>query len=197
MNVFLQLGVATILLVILPIQLQAAPNEITNELVGKATDELLLQQQMTEKAEAEYCPHGCFVFQSKNYPQFYFGTNPFSNTGAITKGTTAHLYNLVRPGLNGRAGTVSFQSCIIPTIYLRHKSFVIHEDSNDGSTLFKYDASFNEHTNYLGQSGYNAYEATNPNLNGFFIRHQFSKLIISTGHLIHPWADQLFKAVRV
>lgn len=115
----------------------------------------------------------------------------------LQKGRLSPLQSSQTWLVNGRAGTVSFQNFIIPTIYLRHKSFVIHEDSNDGSTLFKYDASFKEHTNYLGQSGYNAYEATNPHLNGFFIRHQSYQLIISTGHSIHRWADQLFKAVRV
>ncbi len=44
MNTFLQLGVAAILLVILPIELQAAlPDEITSKLAAKTMEEL---QQM-------------------------------------------------------------------------------------------------------------------------------------------------------
>lgn len=49
---------------------------------------------------------------------------------------------IVRPGLAGAAGAVSLESSAAPGAYLRHADFVLHVHRNDGSRLFREDATF-------------------------------------------------------
>ncbi len=105
---------------------------------------------------------------------------------------SAHRYKLVN-GLNGAPGTVSFETCTTPTKYLRHKWFVLHEEANTGSTIFKNDASFKEVVS--NEPGYFSYETTNHFLKGWFIRHILFQLVISPDVLIFHKDDQLFKKV--
>lgn len=49
---------------------------------------------------------------------------------------------VVRPGLGDAAGGVSFESTNFPGHFIRHSSFLLRLDKNDGSDLFKADATF-------------------------------------------------------
>ena len=64
---------------------------------------------------------------------------------------------------------MSFRSIKKPGHYLRHRNFKAHIDLNDGSKLFKNDASFIVRKNKF-YSGYCAFESSN--YPSYFLRHQ-------------------------
>ena len=81
------------------------------------------------------------------------------------------------PGLGGQSGSVSFQSIANSNRYLRHSGFVLYENQNDGSSLFKLAATFYVRNNKYFD-GYDAYESVN--YAGRFIRHSGFQLKINT-----------------
>jgi hypothetical protein len=126
-------------------------------------------------------------FQSKNYP----------SRGIALRSTAVHLevgfWRLVSPGLSGVPESVSFQSVGDPNKYLRHQGYLLYEHKNDGSTLFKADASFFVRKNKFF-SDFDAFESVN--FPGHFIRHSGFRLRIqiSDGSILFK-NDASFKSV--
>jgi len=71
------------------------------------------------------------------------------------------------PGLAG-TGTVSLESANFPGYYLRHKNYEMWLEQNDGSTLFKNDASFYRRA---GQADSAAVSFESYNFPGRYLRH--------------------------
>jgi len=79
------------------------------------------------------------------------------------------------PGLAG--GGVSFQSQNFPNSYLRHRNGEVWLDANDGSTLFRQDATFNQRTG-LANGGATSFESWN--FPGRYLRHRNSLLYVES-----------------
>lgn len=75
----------------------------------------------------------------------------------------------IRPGLSGAAGSISFESVNFPGRFLRHEFFRISLMENDGSGLFRQDATFMPRPG-LADPGKTSFESVN--FPGHFIRHQ-------------------------
>jgi GH43 family beta-xylosidase len=71
------------------------------------------------------------------------------------------------PGLAG-SGTVSLESANFPGYYLRHKNFELWVEKNDGSAVFKNDATFYQRSGLASASGV-SFESYN--FPGRYIRH--------------------------
>jgi hypothetical protein len=59
----------------------------------------------------------------------------------------------VRPALSGTPGAVSFESVNYPGLYLRHQFWRLKLHPNDGSALFRQDASFNPKRGLSSRTG--------------------------------------------
>lgn len=70
-------------------------------------------------------------------------------------------------GLAGRG--VSFQSTVDPNLYLRHQGFRVKFQRNDGSELFRNDATFEAKPAVSGAA--NAYSYESVNFPGHYLRH--------------------------
>ncbi len=75
------------------------------------------------------------------------------------------------PGLAGK-GTVSFQSLDKPDFYLRHNSFLLTLQKNDGSSIFFDDASFSEKIRNDLNSSRLARSYASVNYPGYYLRHE-------------------------
>lgn len=132
-------------------------------------------QEEDDTAFAAKMEELCPVFQqvqSKNYPSFHFGV--LNREARILRGPIQN-FRLV-PALTGDSGAISFQSTTDPNKYLRHAGFVMWLHPNDGSNLFRKDASFHPRNNRFFE-GFVSFESVNfPN---FFIRHRFGRLQIN------------------
>ena len=124
--------------------------------------------------------------------------NPSRGIGLL--GTTGYIipmfWRLVSPGLDGQEGSVSFQSIVDGEKYLRHSGgYLLHENTNDNSALFRKDATFYNHMNKYF-SGYDAYESVNyPN---YFIHHSGFRMKISEDDGSDLFKkDASFKEVRM
>ena len=119
---------------------------------------------------------GPFYFQSKNYPNYYFGSDNGAAQYNIIK-ERGTKFNLV-PGLTGQPGTVSFESADKPRFFLRHINYFIRLEKQKGSKtdIFAKDATFKMIKNKYF-SGFESFESTN--FPGYFIRHQSYSLKIS------------------
>ncbi|XP_057302590.1 uncharacterized protein LOC130636763 [Hydractinia symbiolongicarpus] len=111
---------------------------------------------------------------SKNYPNYRIGEKNGNHVYIVNSGNPG--YRIVQ-GLNGKPGTVSFQSLSDPSAYLRHRGFLAYVDKNDNTQLFKDDASFviimNKYFN-----GYAAFQSSNyPNR---YLRHQGYRIKLHT-----------------
>ena len=84
---------------------------------------------------------------------------------------------MLRPALSGTPGAVSLESVNYPGQFLRHQNFRLKLNPNDGSPLFRQDASFLPRAALAGQ-GAVSYESVN--FPGFFIRHRD----------FHLWVEQ-------
>ena len=78
---------------------------------------------------------------SINYPDKKIGVKN-GNEGWLTADNPAFQHFRVVEGLSGVAGTISFQSVVFPTMYLRHQNFEIFLHDRDSSDLYRKDASF-------------------------------------------------------
>src|SRR5262249_8948874 len=99
-------------------------------------------------------------FKAYGYPGYYIQHANFE--GRILKYPTDALkdseWRMV-PGLADSAG-VSFESVTFPGYYLRHSNFVVNLVANDGSTLFKNDATFYKVAG-LADSSWNSFRSYN------------------------------------
>lgn len=84
---------------------------------------------------------------------------------------SSSLFRIVSGLADGNA--ISFESINYPGNYLRHRDFVLHLDYNDGSDLFRQDATFYRRTGLSDDSGY-SYESYN--YPDYYIRHEFYQL---------------------
>jgi len=85
---------------------------------------------------------------------------------------------VVRPGLNGATGAVSFESVNLPGQFLRHSFFRVRLARDDGTAAFKADASFRERAGLA--AGGISYESTN--FPGRFIRHRNFELWVDSNN---------------
>jgi hypothetical protein len=94
--------------------------------------------------------------------------------GEITRLTSgldfADATFILRPGLTGAPGTVSFESVNYRGQYLRHQNYRIKLSDDDGSDLFRQDATFVVQPGLSGTPGTISFESVN--FPGHFIRHQ-------------------------
>lgn len=83
---------------------------------------------------------------------------------------------VVRKGLTGAPGTVSFEASNYPGHFLRHANYRIHLHKVDGSDLFRADATFKRGGNdeILGIFSYESV-----NYPGHFLRHKNFELVLS------------------
>jgi len=89
---------------------------------------------------------------------------------------------VVRSGAGN--GSISFESKQNPGRFLRHRGYSMYEDQNDGSYLFKEDASFYEREPLWPTCGFSSYEFFN--MPGFYLRR--------TGYGMVFGMDKLFVA---
>jgi len=90
---------------------------------------------------------------------------------------------MVRPGLKEQRNSVSYESVNYPGYYLRHKDFRIRIDRNDGTDLFKSDATFFRRAPLAGgPPNAVSLESVSPKLARHYIRHQDSHLWLAP-----PW----------
>lgn len=80
-------------------------------------------------------------------------------------------------GLDG-SDSVSFEAKNFPGKYLRHKGFRVVLEANDGSELFKKDASFRVVPGLADPSGVSFESVNNP---GFYLRHKNYRLFLESG----------------
>ena len=118
-------------------------------------------------------------FQSVNYPgQFLRHQNFLGELTPLSSELDRKDATFVlRPGLSGTPGAVSFESVNYPGQFLRHQNFRLKLNADDGTPLFRQDASFWPRSALAGQ-GTVSYESVN--FPGFFIRHRD----------FHLWVEQ-------
>jgi hypothetical protein len=85
----------------------------------------------------------------------------------------------VRPALDGTPGANSFEAIHLPGYFLRHKDFKILLDKDDGTDLFKKDASFIGMDQRLARAPMNQWLLQATNLGDHYIRHSNFQLILS------------------
>ena len=111
---------------------------------------------------------GCRLCCSYNFPDRYIRHWEFR---AKTEANIANLADSqfrVVTGLAG-TGTVSLESANFPGYYLRHKNFEVWVEKNDGSTVFRNDASFTQRAGLADSADGVSFESYN--LPGRYIRH--------------------------
>eukprot|EP00947_MAST-08B_sp_MAST-8B-sp1_P001735 g1735.t1 len=108
-----------------------------------------------------------WAMRSQNYPNKLWTVLNDDSVKIVSGQKTA--FRMV-DGLTGDANTVSFQSVANPDYYLRHAGFVIRHNKNDGSDLFKKDATWHRRDALTGASGYDSFESVN--YPGRYIAHR-------------------------
>ena len=86
---------------------------------------------------------GVYSFESKNYPGHFISHKEFLGLISVPSNEEqkkSSTFKVVK-GLAGD-GFVSFESVDYPNHYFRHQNYAIKFHKNDGSDLFKQDASF-------------------------------------------------------
>ncbi|WP_128376247.1 family 43 glycosylhydrolase [Streptomyces cavernae] len=107
-------------------------------------------------------------FSSYNYP------NRFIRHWEYRAKLEANVANLadsqfrIVPGLAG-SGTVSLESANFPGYYLRHKNYELWVEKNDGTTLFKNDATFTRQAGLADSAAGVSFESYN--FPGRYVRH--------------------------
>ena len=116
-------------------------------------------------------------FQSVNFPDRFMRHAQF--LGEVSPVTTpldrADSTFVLRPGVSGVPGSISFESVNFPGRYLRHQGFRLKLQANDGTNLFRDDASFMPRPG-LADGAAASYESVN--LPGHFIRHRGFHLFV-------------------
>ena len=117
-------------------------------------------------------PPGAISFESSNYPCHFIRHR--NSLGELTQVASdldrADATFIVRAGLNGSPIGVSLESVNYPGHFLRHQDFRLKLHVNDGSDLFRKDATFvyNDGAAWEGNGGV-SFESVN--FPGHFIRH--------------------------
>ena len=109
--------------------------------------------------------------QSYNYPARYVGLS--GNAAYILQQALPRQWKIVTPGLCGSPGTVSIQSATDQNKYLRHRGFLLYEDSFANTDLYRKDACF-FYWKDKWFPGHDAFESFN--YPGRFIRHSGFRL---------------------
>lgn len=134
--------------------------------------------------------------QSYNLPVNYLRHNSSNRLILDSNFTTLPIedsYFKMVPGINDDSACVSFESVNLPGYYMRHRNGEVWFDQNDGTALFKSDASWKPKaglaalTNPLMVS----YEASN--IAGNYLRHQDGLLKLTTIGSDLDKADATFK----
>ena len=115
----------------------------------------------------------CYKFTSKSFPAYSWGLR---GDAVHIKEASNDSFVMIRPGLGGQAGTVSFRSCTDATKYLMHSNFVMWQRPYHPSLVYKLDATFTIRKNKWFD-GFDAYECVNLPLS--FIFHQNFRLKIT------------------
>lgn len=117
-------------------------------------------------------PPGSVSFESNNYRGRFIRHRTFLGelTPVVSDLDRADTTFFVRPGLSGTPQSVSLESVNYRGHYLRHQNFRIKLNENDGSELFRKDASFVMREYDSVEKGWWYFESVNfPN---HYIRHQ-------------------------
>jgi hypothetical protein len=128
------------------------------------------EKNASEKDDSSHLLIGnTYSFMSLNYPDYSLAVDAVEVYILHSPGHHMNEWK-VRKGLNGRG--VSFESVIHRGSFLRHQGYRLKLHTNDGSQLFKDDASFIVHRCLAerGSGGYFSFESTN--YPGYFIRHK-------------------------
>eukprot|EP00947_MAST-08B_sp_MAST-8B-sp1_P002944 g2944.t1 len=89
---------------------------------------------------------------------------------------SGRAFYIMRPGLTGESGTVSFKD-LSTGIFLRHRNFLLRYEANDASELFRKDATFYERAALSGTTGFTSFESVN--YPGRFVAHRGFRLRIA------------------
>ncbi|MFD7655563.1 family 43 glycosylhydrolase [Actinosynnema sp. NPDC059797] len=112
--------------------------------------------------------------KSYNYPDRFVRHYDFrARVEANVRPLADSQFRLV-PGLAG-SGTVSLESTNYPGYYLRHRDYQLYVERNDGSSLFRGDASF---TRRAGLADGSAASFESQNLPGRYVRHNGTTLSV-------------------
>ncbi len=118
---------------------------------------------------------GHMAFRSYNITNEFLTTRSNYEVWIDPNTSDDSAYRIV-PGL-ADINCVSFQSKRYPNRYLRHASSVLWAHPNDGTALFRADATFCVRSPLVGQSGYRSFESKN--FPGYYIRHASGRLRIA------------------
>jgi hypothetical protein len=119
-------------------------------------------------------PPGTVSFNSFNYPSYFMRHRNFLGELSLVASDLdrADTTFTVRSGLNGSPIGVSLESVNYPGSFLRHQDFRIKLQPNDGSDLFRQDATFMyNNSQSAGTLRYADTDFESVNFPGYFIRH--------------------------
>ncbi|MEU1557405.1 family 43 glycosylhydrolase [Streptomyces scabiei] len=114
-------------------------------------------------------------FSSYNFPDRYIRHEGFRAKTQVNVTNLADSQFRVVPGLAG-TGTVSIESANFPGYYLRHKNFEVWVEKNDGTTVFRSDASFTQRAGLADSADGISFESYN--FPGRYIRHYNNLLYV-------------------
>ncbi len=138
-----------------------------------------------------------FIFKAVNHANLYLGHQNYQGR-VVNTGEPKHLEDVqfkVIPGLTGSGDDnhVSLVAVNMPDYVLRHKNFRVYLERNDGSELFKKDATFEVTQGNAAQEGAISFRSVNfPN---HFLRHKNFELWIDESRDAHFAADSSFTLV--
>jgi len=129
-----------------------------------------------------------YRFKSYNFPDRFIRHYDFRARVEANVSTLADSQFRIVTGLAG-TGTVSLESANYPGYYLRHKNFEVWVEKNDGSTLFKNDATFYRRSG-LADSAAASFESYN--FAGRYIRHANNLLYVQAVSTTTDRADATY-----
>ncbi|ADB29520.1 alpha-L-arabinofuranosidase B [Kribbella flavida DSM 17836] len=137
--------------------------------------------------DAQPLPRDVCSLQAINFPGLLARHRNFAGllTPVETDLDRADATFVVRKGLTGAAGTVSFEASNHPGHFLRHANFKVGLHKNDNSDLFRADATFKRHG---GDEVVGIVSFESVNFPEHYLRHQNSELVISK----HDGSDQVW-----
>ena len=146
------------------------------------------------KPPAYVAPSGSVSFQSHNYPDRFIRHLHFLGALAPQRTITSRggATFFIRAGLSGTPNAVSLESANLPGHFLRHGGYRIRLAKNDGTDLFRKDASFFMREYDSVDRGNWYFESVNfPN---HYIRHtNFELWLVRTDRSQQMLLDMLFR----
>ncbi|MGP3982395.1 family 43 glycosylhydrolase [Streptomyces sp. KR80] len=130
-------------------------------------------------------------FSSYNHPDRFIRHWEFRGKLEPNVTNLADSQFRVVPGLAG-SGTVSLESANYPGYYLRHKNFELWLEKNDGTTLFKNDATFHRRAGLADSAAGVSFESFNSP--GRYIRHYLNDLYVQPADTTLARADATYYA---